>query len=97
MIKLQIHEEWWPAGHDFGCTIFKEGKKTNFYSGTIKQIAPLLERSIQAQSLDGGVIQCFPSNKEAYDIEVQGCPTGHAHVVDDYMGGTLCRDCKAMW
>lgn len=79
-----------------GYRIYKDGKKQDYSLSGSKTIISVLSIAIQRESPDGGTISVLGHHFADY-VKVPGCPTGHANIRDDFMGGSNCADCRAHW
>ena len=97
---VEIHPA---AGHGDvrGHTVtIDDGEPQWHYGSCDRTTISVFTRHIQAHSDVGGTIvnhDVFPRGKPPVTIEIPACPTGHENVVDDFMGGSVCLDCKAVW
>lgn len=80
----------------FGYRTFTEGEPVSWDACGLRTLVSSLSRSIQRESRSGGTI-VVKERGQPEVVWVDPCPTGHANLKDDFMGGTLCADCRAMW
>lgn len=96
MVEYEIkRENSWFGESGFG--IYKNGERIDWSLAGLQTIISNLKRIILASSKDGGKIILAETWWEERNIFVEPCPTNHARVVDDFMGGDVCLDCKAVW
>lgn len=98
-MKIEIRPE---AGNHTGAVghrVWIDGVKGNWHYGpSDRTTISIMQRHIQAYSKDGGEIIDYDTyNKKPKIHIVDPCPTNHANLSDDFMGGTVCLDCRAVW
>lgn len=83
-----------------GHRIHIDGDKGQWHYGVSDRgTISMMTRHIQRNSKNGGKIIDYDvfGKKKPKEYIVEGCPTNHARVRDDFMGGSVCLDCKAVW
>jgi hypothetical protein len=87
-----------PFMGNIGHREYKNSKKGQWHWGVADNTTiSVYSRAIQREAKFGGRIIIVKSWGEDKVIDIEPCPTGHANIVDDFMGGSLCKDCRANW
>ena len=93
---IEIKDE--RSSNSSGHRIYIDGKKGMWHYGPCDNTTlSVYSRRIQKDSPSGGKIIYPGWRGELKELIIDGCPTNHANVVDDFMGGSVCLDCRAVW
>lgn len=96
MRELEIRVE--SSDNSTGSRVYENGRKGMWHYGyPDKSLIQLYAQSIKRSDPEGGTITVMHTHKEAEVHHIDPCPTNHTNVVDDFMGGTVCMDCKVVW
>lgn len=86
------------SGNLFGYDIIKNGKRIEWSGASERLLVSSLTHQIMRESTEGGKIITYdPYTQKPVEQHVEPCPTNHANTSDDFMGGTICLDCKVGW
>lgn len=96
-IEYELHFE--PKHGMVGYDTYKNGEKVDWSAAGSATMVSMLRRNIQrdVSADEGGTITVIGYSGKDEVYEVDPCPTKHARISDDFMGGSVCLDCKAVW